>query len=57
MNIYKAISLWLFVLSCGLIIGSCIAVTKIYYWSISSEGLALWMSIAGHIIKIGEVMK
>lgn len=54
----KKLSMLLFVISMGLLVGAlCGAMTKIYYWSISSEGLALWMSIAEHIIKIGEVLK
>jgi hypothetical protein len=38
----------------GIICGAFLATAHIYYWGLSPQGFALWMSVFGYVIKIGQ---
>jgi hypothetical protein len=50
----RTLALCFFVICVGLIMGFGCGITKIYYWSISNEGISMMLSIAGHIIRLGQ---
>jgi hypothetical protein len=44
----------IFIICLGIISGVFLATAHVYYWGLSPQGFALWMSIFGYVIKIGQ---